>query len=292
MATLIAGTGKRADGNGAFGLAPGAKILPLRVADGSVARNQAEGSQEFTATLSDAIRYAADTDAKILNISLANPEESEQVSTAVQYALKKGKLIFAGAGNSGEEGNPVEYPAALPGVVGVAAVDRTGAATKESERGPQVDLAAPGDEIVTSCAGGTQLCKSHGTSDATALTSASAALVWSVHPTWTANQVLRVLINTAGGPKSGEKRSDTVGYGVVRPRIALQNPGDPGPPDVNPLAESDGSSSRLRGDSASKATKHHDSSLFSQRNVLVAGAGAAVVLTIVGGVLFARRRRA
>ena len=77
----------------------------------------------------------------------------------------------------------------------------------------------------------------HGTSDATALASASAALIWSVHPDWTNNQVLRVMLNTIGGPTDGAKRNDAIGYGIVRPRIALTNPGDPGPADKYPLPD-------------------------------------------------------
>ncbi|WP_242705030.1 type VII secretion-associated serine protease mycosin [Streptomyces griseocarneus] len=225
MAVIIAGTGKSNGGTGTFGLAPGAKILPVRFAN---AQAPARGFRAMS-SVAMAIRFAADSEAKIINISQAGPSQSEVNAKAVEYALSKGKLVFAGVGNSGKEGNHVLYPAAYPGVVGVAAVDEAIRATDESERGPQVDLAAPGDNIVTACKGGTGLCRGHGTSAATALASASAALVWSAHPDWTANQVLRVLINTAGGPKSGEKRSDSLGYGVVRPRIALQNPGDPGP---------------------------------------------------------------
>ena len=109
--------------------------------------------------------------------------------------------------------------------------------TDESEYGPQVDLAAPGDDMVHPCKSETGLCRSHGTSDATALASASAALIWSKHPEWTNNQVLRVMLNTIGGPTDGAKRNDSIGYGIVRPRVALVNPGDPGPADVYPLPD-------------------------------------------------------
>ena len=98
-------------------------------------------------------------------------------------------------------------------------------------------MAAPGDDMVHACGGGTGLCTSHGTSDATALASASAALIWSKHPEWTNNQVLRVMLNTIGGPTDGAKRNDSIGYGIVRPRVALVNPGDPGPADVYPLPD-------------------------------------------------------
>ncbi|MFF1646254.1 S8 family serine peptidase [Streptomyces sp. NPDC058240] len=101
----------------------------------------------------------------------------------------------------------------------------------------QVDLVAPGEDMFAACLGATELCKTHGTSDATALASASAALIWSKHPDWTNNQVLRVMLNTASKPKSSKERTDYLGYGAVRPRIALQNPGDPGPADEYPLPD-------------------------------------------------------
>ncbi|MFD9411060.1 type VII secretion-associated serine protease mycosin [Streptomyces sp. NPDC059989] len=232
MAALIAGTGKHPSGDGAYGLAPGAKILPIRVP------NMLE--EASTPSLIEAIRYAADTDAKIINISQGTsgqPEEDRGRADAVKYAISKGKLIFASVGNTGDALNKVEYPGATPGVVGVGAVDAGGNATKESQHGSQVDLSAPGVDIVMACTGKTGLCKTHGTSDATALASASAALLWSAHPNWTNNQVLRVLLNTAGKPTDGAQRNDYIGYGIVRPRIAVPTPGDPGPADVYPLPD-------------------------------------------------------
>ncbi|WP_420080653.1 type VII secretion-associated serine protease mycosin [Streptomyces sp. JL4002] len=231
IAALIAGTGKHPSGDGAYGLAPDAKILPLRVPD----------DQEWeTPSWAAAIRYAADSDAKVINISLgrsSKPEEDAARAEAVKYALSKGKLVFAAAGNTGNGTNKVQYPGATPGVVGVAAVDSRGEPTSESQHGPQIDLAAPGTDIVMACASNSGLCKTHGTSDSSALASASAALLWAAHPDWTNNQVLRVLLNTAGKPVDGSGRNDYVGYGVVRPRVALQTPGDPGPADVYPLPD-------------------------------------------------------
>lgn len=228
MAALIAGTGKHPSGDGSFGLAPGAKILPIRVPEAVDVRN---------ASWTAAIRYAADSEAKIINISLASSDEDPARLDVVKYALSKGKLIFAGVGNDGDSTNKLMYPAGTPGVVGVGAVDSTGKATAESQHGSQVDLSAPGIDIISACSGKTGLCKSHGTSDATALASASAALIWSAHPEWTNNQVLRVMMNTAGKPLDGAERSDFIGYGTVRPRIAVPNPGDPGPADVYPLPD-------------------------------------------------------
>jgi type VII secretion-associated serine protease mycosin len=237
MAGLIAGTGAYGGGKGAFGLAPGTKILPIRMPDSEEAGNKAAAARQFNETIPKAIRYAADAGAQVISISLGQTQGSPTVAEAVKYALGKGSLIFAAVGNSGDGANQAEYPAATPGVVGVAAVGKDLSRTAESGYGPQVDMAAPGEDMVAACGSETGLCRTHGTSDATALASASAALIWSKHPTWTNNQVLRVMLNTIGAPTDGAKRNDSIGYGIVRPRIALQTPGDPGPADVYPLPD-------------------------------------------------------
>ncbi|MFF3750006.1 type VII secretion-associated serine protease mycosin [Streptomyces sp. NPDC002018] len=228
IAAMIAATGESHGGDGAFGLAPGARILPVRVDNAA-----GERGDEMEAV---AIRYAADSEAKIINLSRGAPYDGAATREAVKYALEKGKLLFAAVGNDGAYA-ATKYPAATPGVVGVGAVGKDIKATSESQRGPEVDLAAPGADIVTACAGKTGLCNTSGTSDASALASASAALIWSKYPDWTNNQVLRVMLNTAGGPTSGAERNDYIGYGFVRPRIALTDPGDPGPADEYPLPD-------------------------------------------------------
>ncbi|MFJ8767106.1 type VII secretion-associated serine protease mycosin [Streptomyces clavifer] len=236
IAGLIAGTGD-ASGDGAFGLAPSAKILPVRIRDNFEKVSGATGDKNFNDDVAEAIRFAVDNGAKVINISLGNNIGSQQLADSVKYALEGGSLVFASAGNSADEGNAVEYPAATPGVVGVGSVGKDLKRAKSSQYGPQVDLSAPGVDMVHACSGGTQLCKSSGTSDATAIVSASAALIWSKYPDWTNNQVLRVMLDTAGGPISGDERTDYIGYGIVRPRVALKSPGDPGPADEYPLPD-------------------------------------------------------
>ncbi|MFE0384441.1 type VII secretion-associated serine protease mycosin [Streptomyces bungoensis] len=295
MAGLIAGTGAYDGGKGAFGLAPGVKILPIRMPAPSDTNGFA-GPSDF----SKAIRYAADSGAQVINISMGAPITSTELTAAVKYALSHGSLIFASVGNEGAKGNPVEYPAATPGVVGVAAVGKDLRKTAESEFGPQNDMAAPGDDLVHACGGKTGLCKSHGTSGAAALASASAALIWSVHPKWTNNQVLRVMLNTLGAPTNGAKRNDSIGYGIVRPRVALQNPGDPGPANVYPLPDLAAAASASPTATASTPAKQKAEAAAStksdgdDRTLWIAlGAGAVV---IVGGIAaaftLARRRSA
>ncbi|MFJ3938519.1 S8 family serine peptidase [Streptomyces parvus] len=235
----MAATGARGKDSGSYGLAPGTKILPVKMPYGKQGALWTKSqAKKYAADMALAIRFAADSDAKVINISMGGWDaDYPELNTAVKHALEKGKLIFAAAGNSGNVKNEKEYPAATPGVVGVAGVDQDAKPVKDSQWGSQIDIAAPGKDMVSACSGGTQLCDGTGTSSASALASASAALLWSQHPDWTNNQVLRVLKQTASGNEKGLSRDDVIGYGVVRPRIALTDPGDPGPGDEYPLPD-------------------------------------------------------
>ncbi|MEU9980070.1 type VII secretion-associated serine protease mycosin [Streptomyces sp. NPDC050856] len=254
MAALIAATGARGPAQGSYGLAPGAKILPVRIPYNQERWQQKNRVKEtYAQSVAKAIRFAADSDAKIINVSGGHSKSGPELAEAVKYALGKNKLIFAAVGNNADAGNEAQYPAATPGVVGVGGVDRKAAWWAKSETGPQVDLAAPAVDITNACSGGTQLCEGSGTSGATALTSAFAALLWSKHPEWTNNQVLRVMLNTAGKPKNGATRTDYIGYGTIRPRLALKSPGDPGPAHEYPLPDLAAAAAGRPSPAASKA---------------------------------------
>ncbi|MFJ6614155.1 type VII secretion-associated serine protease mycosin [Streptomyces sp. NPDC091289] len=282
IAGLIAGTGNAGGRGGAFGLAPGSKILPIRVKDSEGKVNGATGDRYFNDDVSAAIRFSVDQGTKVINISLGNNIGSQRLTDSVSYALDKGSLIFAAAGNSGDEENSIEYPAGTPGVVGVGSVGKDLRRAKSSQYGPQVDLAAPGVDTIHACSEGTQLCKSSGTSDATALASASAALIWSKYPNWANHQVLRVMLNTAGSPVSGKDRSDGIGYGIVRPRIALKTPGDPGPADVYPLPDLAAAASEAPSPQPSKAGGGSDQS--EKPAVAAADEGSNTVLWLGLGI--------
>ena len=298
MASFIAGTGKGWDGKGMYGLAPDVKILPLRVV--GKGSNEAVFSVSFAGQLSAAIRYAADSDAKILNISMGQVENEPNVRSAVNYAIAKGKLVVAAVGNDGKSGDPVEYPAAFPGVVGVASDDKNAKIGTESEYGPQVAFAAPGEGMHRACTDPSGYCSSSGTSDATAIFSASAALVWAVHPDWTANQLVRVLIDTASTAGAVGVRDPHYGYGIVRPRDALAKPGDPGPGDVNPLLPVAASATPAPTTAAATpgagapSTAPTTAAKQSGGSGLWIGVGAAVVVVlgaVLAFVLVRRRRR-
>ncbi|BDH09236.1 type VII secretion-associated serine protease mycosin [Streptomyces hygroscopicus] len=289
VAVVIAG---KRDGQNTWGLAPGSRLLPIR----------AQGSNGIT-NMAKSIRYAADQGAKVINISRVGPSgkaAKDELQPAVDYANKKGSLIFAGTGNHGTEGNAPVYPSSLPGVVGVGSVDKSLKASKFSVHGPQVALAAPGVSIPTRCTKKFLGCTADGTSYSTAIASASAALIWSAHPTWTNNQVLRVMMETAGKPEDGKVPSEYLGYGIVRPRkVLLDKEGDPGPADVNPLLAArettappktpqSGADNSAAG-SAQKPADHPDD---SPPWPLTAGLAATVSALAAGGLVIVRRRKA
>ncbi|MFI0167265.1 S8 family serine peptidase [Streptomyces sp. NPDC017095] len=236
MAEIIAGTGA---GGGIKGLAPGAKIIPIRIGLDQLT-DETERAKSLTSE--KAIRVAADSDAKIINMSFGSPYYSSEEEDAIKYAASKGKLMFASVGNSGNKGNKGEYPAADPYVVGVAAIDKTGTVGDFSTYGNDVDLSAPGLNVPTWCDKTfRKYCPGQGTSQASAIASASAALVWSAHPDWTANQVLRSFIDTAGRTWAKDEPSKYLGYGIIRPRrVLIDKDIDPGPANRDPLAAENG----------------------------------------------------
>ncbi|RCG18362.1 serine protease [Streptomyces reniochalinae] len=231
MAELIAGTG---EGGSLKGLAPDAKIIPYRVGlDGVKGREKGA----LFSHADKAVRAAADSDAQIINMSFGGPPGPE-LGKAVEYAAKKGKIMFSSAGNEANEGNLQSYPAGYPDVAGVAGTGSDGKVSKFSSYGDEVTLAAPGEGLPGWCdAKRANYCsKQQGTSMASAVASASAALIWSKHPDWTGNQVLRVLTKTAGLAGNEKTQSKYLGYGAVRPRLnLLEGKGDPGDPDISPL---------------------------------------------------------
>ncbi|WP_245876974.1 S8 family serine peptidase [Streptomyces uncialis] len=231
MAELIAGSGA---GDGLRGLAPDSRIIPVRVA---LEQLTDKAETKKTASVPEGIEAAADSDARIISLSLGGEFTDPELEDSIKYAASKGKLIFAAAGNDGPDTEFRAYPAAYLEAIGVGAADKTGTVGKFSQKGDFIDLASPGVNVPAWCDETfTRYCPSRGTSQATAIASASAALIWSAHPDWTANQVLRTLIDTAGRQWPKDAPSDYLGYGLIRPRLVLEDKNiDPGPADVNPL---------------------------------------------------------
>ncbi|MFF0159539.1 S8 family serine peptidase [Streptomyces sp. NPDC005263] len=275
MAELIAGTG--ADG-GLQGLAPGAKIVPIRLALEGL-KGGAEEKQKMPDSV-DAIKAAADTDVKIINMAFGAEGPDPDEEAAIDYAASKGKLLIAAVGNNGKSGGPISYPAASPYVVGVSAIGKSGTVSKFSSSGGYVDLTAPGQGFPGWCdANFRSYCDGRdGTSGAAAIASASAALIWSAHPDWTVNQVTRSLIDTAGRDWPKDEPSTYLGYGSVRPRVVLaESKYNPGPANVDPLAKENG------GDLLAKSALSSSSSASSAPSASASGASQAPEKGSTGG---------
>ncbi|WP_328780129.1 S8 family serine peptidase [Streptomyces canus] len=209
MASVIAGHGHGAGAeDGVIGLAPEAKILPIR--DGGVG-------------YADEIRYAVDHGASVINMSVSTTQESSEDRDAIAYALKKDVLVVTASGNSGR-GDVVDYPKKYPGVLTVGGVDRNGEIWKGSDFGPELLLTAPATRIVHAGWPGNKLSIGDGTSDSAAFVSAAAALLRSKFPDLTAGQVANRLVKTAVLPASAKGLSlpdEKYGYGSIRPLAAL-----------------------------------------------------------------------
>jgi subtilisin family serine protease len=185
-----------------------------------------------------------------------------------------------------------------------------------SQHGQVVDLAAPGGDIPRWCDETfTRYCDGDGgTSAATAIASASAALIWSAHPEWTANQVLRVMFESAGAGKDGNKKtlSNYYGHGVVRPGAHINRGlGKPGDANISPLTNKptgkDSSSAAPSkpsapassqapegkpGADATVAGSSTETEADSQLGLVIGGAAAAVVLAGVAFAVVRKRRSA
>ncbi|WP_327722440.1 type VII secretion-associated serine protease mycosin [Streptomyces sp. NBC_00490] len=225
MAGIIAGHGHGyANADGVMGIAPEAKILPVRVIleDGDSSRGKARNTRGNA--LAEGIRWAADHGADVINLSLgddsksAHPEPAED--EAVQYALKKGSVVVASAGNGGEKGDHISYPAAYPGVIAATAVDRYGTRAAFSTRRWYSTVSAPGDKVVIADPDH-KYYEGWGTSAASAFVSGAVALVKAAHPGLTPAQIKKLLEDTARDAPVGG-RDDSRGYGLVDPAAAIK----------------------------------------------------------------------
>ncbi|MFB8080992.1 type VII secretion-associated serine protease mycosin [Streptomyces sp. NPDC056013] len=225
MAGIIAGHGHGPDGgDGVLGIAPDARILPVRVILEGTDTSRDKARKTRGTALAEGIRWAADHGADVINMSLgddsksAHPDAGEDA--AVQYALAKGVSVVASAGNGGEKGDHISYPAAYPGVIAVTAVDRYGTHASFSTRRWYATVSAPGVDIAIADPD-RRYYEGWGTSAAAAFASGAVALVRSAHPDLTPAQVKRLLIDTARSRPEGG-RSDAKGYGTVDPAAAIE----------------------------------------------------------------------
>ncbi len=223
--THVAGTIAQAtnNGEGVAGVAYEATLMPVKVLDHFGGGN--------TADIADAIRWAADHGAKVINMSLGGGGRSEVMEKAVLYARNKGVVVVCAAGNGGR--GVVEYPAAYPGSVAVAAVGPTGERAPYSSWGKELDLAGPGgDKSKGEAAGVVQntidpqdvsrnvYASYQGTSMATPHVAGVAALLFAAGAK-NPDMVEKALFASAKPPPGAKGWTDQFGHGLLDAQGAL-----------------------------------------------------------------------
>jgi len=208
--TLVAGIVAAAHNDfGITGVNPMARLLPIKVTD-----FVGEGVADNVA---DAIRYAVDMGARVINVSLGGHEFSAAEQAAAEYARENDALIIVAAGNQSIDASQF-WPAGLDGVITVAATDANDQRADYSNWGAPVDIAAPGSDILSLRSRYTDLMffadpsyeqgsnivgrekilyTASGTSFAAPFVSGVASLLFSTYPDLNAEQVRRMILHSA-----------------------------------------------------------------------------------------------
>jgi serine protease len=210
VAALIAG---KDDNAGVIGIAPNAKILPVRVL------NQ-ENRYDDAMIVAKGVRWAVDHGAKVINLSLGGSGSSAPLAAALDYAFARDVVVVACTGNaSASPSSSVWYPAREPGVVAVAGMERNGDVLwSGSITGRETVVTAPATQLVGARPGG--YWRVQGTSFAAPMVSGTAALIRSRWPTMPAGEVINRIIKTAKD-RGTPGHDATYGYGLVDPTGAL-----------------------------------------------------------------------
>ncbi|MGW3855621.1 type VII secretion-associated serine protease mycosin [Micromonospora arida] len=269
MAGLIAAHGQ--SGNlGALGIAPEAKILPIRTS-----RTDQDGDSD---NLASGIDFAVAKGASVISISsVAGP--NSRLKRAIELAMQANVVVVAGAGNRPRD-KYVSFPAAYPGVVAVGGIDQSGSHASFSASGPEIDVVAPAVDIYSTSIDG-KYRKGTGTSDATAIVAGAAALIRSKYPYLPAREVAHRLTATAVD-KGPPGRDDEYGYGVIDLVAALTA-------DVPPLGfESVSAPASAGPTTAAGAQPGDESDGATARGLTTLG---VIVAAGVGWAVMARRRR-
>jgi type VII secretion-associated serine protease mycosin len=228
VASIIAA--RKVDKVGFRGLAPGAKILPVRISEKrELVDGTAPGDNVSATDFAKSIDWAVDHDADVINMSVVLYQDKAEVRAAITRAVKANVVVVAAAGNQNDKGNPRPYPAAYDGVLGAGAIGQDGTRLPQSQVGEYVDVVAPGGNVTAAATGGGQVGGLSGTSFAAPFVSATAALLRQYHPTLSAQGIIRRIKATAD-PAPGGRDSTAYGAGVLNPYRAVSEAvtsGDP-----------------------------------------------------------------
>ncbi|WP_146173978.1 S8 family serine peptidase [Saccharothrix carnea] len=202
------------NGIGVAGAAWTARVMPVKVLGA--------GGRGVDSDIAEGLAWAADHGAEVVNLSLGGPVDSPVLHDAVRYAVDRGVVVVAAAGNSG--GGVPLYPAAYPEVLAVGATDWNGDLTDFSSWGEHIDVAAPGLDITSlDDAAPDRTRIGSGTSFAAPIAAGVAALVRAVNPSWTPRQVVDRI--RAAARDAGPRGIDPYyGHGVLDAFAAVGGP--------------------------------------------------------------------
>lgn len=204
---LIAATAD--NGIGIAGAAHGVTVLPIKVSSSS--------TTIYSSDLVAAIRFAANSGAKIINMSIGGLSYSYAEEEAVNYAVSKGCILVSASGNGGllPYADKKSYPASYEGVISVASCDANGERSAFSQYNDMVDVAAPGEAVIIPVVenGISAYRTDSGTSYSCAMVSAIAALAVSACDEgvrFDSDEFLSLIMNTCGSV-----RTDELGFGII-----------------------------------------------------------------------------
>lgn len=223
------------NGLGMAGVSWGARIMPVKVLDSS-------GGGTY-ANVAAGIIWAVDHGAQVINLSLGGSAPSLVLSDAVDYAVNRGVLLVAAAGNTGS--SSVLYPAAYPAVIAVAATDAANQRAPFSNYGPAIDLSAPGVSIYSLDVGGGTIYRS-GTSMAAPHVAGLAAILMGMPggSAWSA----RTWMETTALDLSTPGWDVFTGYGLIQMDAAIRAAPTPTPTaTATPAAETSPTPTRTTG---------------------------------------------
>lgn len=209
IAGVISGRG-HGSGLGMLGIAPSARILPIRVA-------ATRSTWPTDDTIAKGIAFARKKGAKIIHLPAMAGDQATM--DAVAKAVAAGVLIVAGTGNTTYD-KQIMPPGAWPGVVAVTGVDKAGKFAPLYVAGAKVEFAAPGAGVITTDKVAGKYVTPASTGMASAVTIGVAALVWAKYPKFKVAEVLQAM-RTGAVDKGAKGRDNQYGHGVVNAGNAL-----------------------------------------------------------------------
>jgi Subtilase family len=303
VASLIAGHGHgTGHADGIIGVAPEAKILSVRVTveNNDPLLTNATTVAALPMAIAKGIRYAVRHGAQVIDLPLdpaavaadnaaakggtsAVTGGSPAERAAVAFALSKGVVLIAPAGDGGAGPDTINYPAAYPGVISVGAFSQTFAKAPFTSNRPYVMLTGPGNGVIAAN-GPTGYAKLKSTTAASAVVTGVAALIRAQFPTMTPAQVRKALTSSTAFHPPGGRRTGS-GFGTVDAAAALTAAAK-----INATPSSGASAANPTPPAAPKV-KVHSTSLWDALKYPVLGLAALLLIALIVLITVRTRQR-